>query len=88
VRRFSGQGVRASFEEAERQGWPWKARIRKLAAAPAGYTPNTLVTEWLTLHCIGPWASKRRAGWVEVRFLREDDRRRAAAHFAALGQLG
>jgi hypothetical protein len=75
--------VRVRFAEAVRLAWPSRAWVAKPADAPAGYTPNTVLTEWLTLNCAGPWAAQGHGDHIEVRFERVADRERAQSHFAA-----
>lgn len=76
--------MRVRFPEARRAGWPERAWILKPSAVPAGYTPNTVVTEWLTLNCRGLWACQGHGERVEVRFADTIDAERARAHFSAL----
>ncbi len=73
--------MRVRFPDAMRAGWPERAWILKPSAAPAGDTPNTVVTEWLTLNCRGQWACQGLGERVEVRFA---DAERDRAHFSAL----
>jgi hypothetical protein len=75
--------MRVRFAEAVRQAWPAHGWIVKPAAAPPGYTPNTVVTEWLTLNCREPWASQGQGDRLEVWFASEDDAHRARLHFGA-----
>ena len=77
--------MRVRFADAARQAWSDRGWIAKPAMAPAGYTPNTVITEWLTLNCTGAWAAQGRGRRLEVVFAGEDDATRARAHFAALG---
>ena len=77
--------MRARFGQAEAEGWRWGAIILKPADPPAGYTANTVLTEWLTVRCAARWASHARRGWLEVRFEAEADYRAAQAHFLAAG---
>jgi hypothetical protein len=76
--------MRVRFPEAVRLGWRWCGQVVKPAEAPPGYTPNTVVTEWLTLNCLGAWASEGHSDRLYVRFAREEDARRAREHFSAL----
>ncbi|HEX3364575.1 hypothetical protein [Phenylobacterium sp.] len=76
--------MRVRFPEASRAGWPERGWILKPATAPAGYTPNTIVTEWLTLNCRGLWACQGLGERVEVRFASAEDAERVRAHFSAL----
>jgi hypothetical protein len=75
--------MRARFAEAVDLGWPDRGWILKPSEAPAGYTSNTVLTEWLTLNCAGPWASQGHGHWIEVRFGQAADAARARAHFSA-----
>jgi hypothetical protein len=77
--------MRVRFEQATAAGWPWKGRILRPETAPAGYTGNTVLTEWLTLNCAGPWASKRRSRWLDVLFSSEADALRAYHAFKPQG---
>ena len=54
------------FPEASRAGWTLGGWILKSPTAPSGYTPNTVVTEWRTLNCRGPWASSGVASAAEA----------------------
>jgi hypothetical protein len=45
--------------------------------APKGYTPISLLTEWLTLNCRGDWSSRARKHGVVLRFAAAADYRRA-----------
>jgi hypothetical protein len=76
--------MRGRFGQAVEAGWG-KGGVLKPPAAPAGYTPNTLVTEWLTLNCMDAWAAQGRGDWIEVRFARSEDEVRARDHFSAIG---
>jgi hypothetical protein len=76
--------MRVRFAEAVMQAWPARGWIVKPAAAPPGYTPNTVLTEWLTLNCTGAWASQGQGDRLEVRFARDEDAERARSHFRAL----
>lgn len=75
--------MRVRFAEAVRHAWSARGWIVKPAAAPLGYTPNTVVTEWLTLNCRGPWASQGQGDRLEVWFSSADDADRAQLHFGA-----
>ena len=75
--------VRVRFPEAE--SWDLTGAVRFPARAPPTYTPTTLITEWLTLNCVGDWAAHRRRGWIEVRFSRAEDAEDARRHFTASG---
>ena len=77
--------MRVRFQKALREGWAAGGGVRRPAVAPAGYTPHTVITDWLTLNCAGAWASQVRRGWIEVHFASAADAARAKAHFAALG---
>jgi hypothetical protein len=77
--------VRVRFGQALEAGWRDAGGILKPASAPAGYTPNTLETEWLTLNCTGAWAAQGRGHWLDVRFARTEDAVKARMHFAAIG---
>jgi hypothetical protein len=77
--------MRVRFQAGVRDGWV-RGGIFKPAVAPAGYTRQTAITEWLTLNCQGAWAGQTRNGWFEVQFERAADAARAEAHYAALGQ--
>lgn len=58
-----------------------QAAFRKTSAPPAGYTANTVITEWLTLHCQGVWGSFSDGPVVRVRFTDPQDLARALAYF-------
>jgi hypothetical protein len=58
-----------------------EASFRKPPAPPPGYTGNTVITEWLTLHCRGDWGSLSDGAFVRVRFADPADCDRAAARF-------
>lgn len=58
-----------------------QAAFRKPMAPPSGYTPNTVITEWLTLHCRGDWASLSDGPVVRVRFTVAADHAAARARF-------
>ena len=55
--------------------------VSRPAAAPEGYTPLILLTEWLTLNCRGDWASRARGEEVVVRFADPIDCARASARW-------
>jgi hypothetical protein len=74
--------MRVRFAEAVRQAWPARGWILKPATAPPGYTPNTVVTEWLTLNCRDCWAGQGRGDRLEVWFASEDDADGARRHFS------
>ena len=74
--------MRVRFGEALNAGWNG-GRVAKSAGAPIGYTPHTVVTEWLTLNCVGPWACQARRAWIDILFAHPDDARRARDHFGA-----
>lgn len=77
---------RVRFEEVGACGrQPCEARFRKPAAPPAGYTGNTVVTEWLTLNCRGSWGSRSDGRSVHVRFAEPDDCARAVEALTAMG---
>lgn len=75
--------MRVRFQEAE--AWGSTGGVRFPAHAPPTYTPTTVITEWLTLNCVGDWAAHRRRGWLEVRFSGAEDAEAARRHFTALG---
>jgi hypothetical protein len=77
--------MRVRFEAAAQLNWPRWGRIRKPVDVPPGYTGNTVITEWLTLNCAGPWASKRSQFWLDVLFSAEADAERAIAVFRPQG---
>jgi hypothetical protein len=72
------------FPQAVRAGWSLGGWILKSPTAPSGYTPNTVVTEWLTLNCRGDWACRGLGDRIEVRFDDAEDAERARAFFSAL----
>jgi hypothetical protein len=76
--------MRVQFAQAVREGWSEGGRIAKPASAPAGYTPHTVVTEWLTLNCRGIWAAAGRGAAIEVRFANPEDADLARRHFSYL----
>lgn len=80
--------MRVGFDDARREGWTQAGRVAKPATAPAGYTPHTVVTEWLTLNCRGAWACQGRKHRIEILFREAADARRARLHFQALGLWG
>jgi hypothetical protein len=80
----SGHGMRVRFKDAVREGWSAGGRIAKPASAPPGYTPHTVVTEWLTLNCHGRWAAEGRGTTIEVRFSEPEDADQARRHFSYL----
>jgi hypothetical protein len=57
------------------------ATFRKPTSPPQGYTGNTVITEWLTLHCRGDWGSLSDGAFVRVRFADPEDCARAKARF-------
>jgi len=77
--------MRVQFQKSIPAGWS-AGGILKPAMPPAGYTRHTAVTEWLTLNCLGAWASQSRSGWIEVHFDLASDHERARDHFKALSQ--
>ena len=77
--------MRIRFDAAGLAACRWSGRILKPVSAPLGYTPHTVVTEWLTLNCAGDWAGRHRKRWLEVCFAQRADAARARGHFAGLG---
>jgi hypothetical protein len=73
--------------EGQVEGWV-EARLPKPRVAPAGYTANTVITEWLTVNCRGDWASHAVARELRVRFAETTDRDRAVARFGVKGAAG
>ena len=82
---LSGWGMRVRFDALALDACRWPGRILKPSTAPAGYTPHTVVTEWLTLNCTGDWAGQRKTRWLDVCFARVEDAERARKHFEELG---
>jgi hypothetical protein len=79
---------RVRFQKGESQGVGWsEARLPKPPTAPAGYTRNTLITEWLTVTCRGDWASHATSRELRVRFADPEDRLRAVARFGEAADL-
>jgi hypothetical protein len=78
--------VRFQKENYGLAGWS-EAWLPK-PAPPAGYTGNTVITEWLTVNCQGDWASPAGARALHVRFADADDRARAVARFGELSGSG
>jgi hypothetical protein len=76
--------MRVRFGQATREGWTEGGRIAKPSTAPDGYTPHTVVTEWLTLNCRGLWAAEGRGATIEVRFAELEDAEQARRHFSYL----
>jgi hypothetical protein len=73
---------RVRFQAAGQDSGGWsEARLPKPRSAPAGYTANTVITEWLTVNCRGDWASHAIARELRVRFAELSDRDRAVARF-------
>jgi hypothetical protein len=58
-----------------------EAALRKPQPPPAGYTGNTAITEWLTLHCRRDWGSISDGPVVRVRFADPEDCARARERF-------
>ena len=79
---------RQRFEQlsAEPSGYHELVLLRP-NAAPEGYTPLILLTEWLTLNCRGDWASRAKGDEVVVRFADQADRARAAGQWLELARL-
>lgn len=77
--------MRVSWVDMARRKDPLAVRLRKPQTVAAGYTPNTLITEWLTVHCRGDWASQSRPTALLVWFADPADFARATAHFEAIG---
>jgi hypothetical protein len=77
---------RVRFQSSGEQVEAWtEVRVPKPRVAPAGYTANTVITEWLTVNCRGDWASHAITREVRVRFAEALDRHRAVAHFGVKG---
>jgi hypothetical protein len=77
--------MRVRFGQAKAAGWAWSGRILRPERPPPGYTGNTVLTEWLTLNCVGPWASKHSRRWLVVLFAEEADAVRAYETFMPQG---
>lgn len=76
--RLSRKAVAARLAEPH-----WEASLRISERPPQGYTANTVVTEWMTLHCRGDWASQSAgAGRILVWWFSEADHDRACATLA------
>jgi hypothetical protein len=75
--------MRARYDQTA--DWRRRGQVLKGGDVPAGYTANTVITEWLTLNCEGPWACHGRPRWIGVAFDREADATRARAHYEGLG---
>ena len=56
-------------------------------AAPNGYTPLILLTEWLTLNCRGDWASRAKGDEVVVRYASRADYSRVAERWLKASHL-
>ena len=77
--------MRIRFDAAGLAACPWSGRILKPATAPVGYTPHTVVIEWLTLNCVGDWAGRHRKRWLAVGFAQRADALLARSHLTGLG---
>ena len=77
--------MRVRFQVSTEEGWRYRGQILKVKGAPSGYTPNTVITEWLTLNCVGAWACRGRPRWIDVAFANRDDALRAGSHYRAAG---
>ena len=77
--------MRVRFSQAVTEQWPHRGTVSKPGSAPAGYTPNTVVTEWLTLNCRAAWAAFGQNRRIDVRFSQADDAARARNHFSSVG---
>jgi hypothetical protein len=76
--------MRVRYGQAVGEGWTEGGRIAEPSTAPDGYTPHTVVTEWLTLNCRGLWAAEGRGSTIEVRFAEPQDAEQARRHFSYL----
>lgn len=74
--------ARVHFKDIEDRGDWLEVRLRK-PEPPAGYTGNTVITEWLTVNCRGDWASKVERQLLRVRFAERADRDQAVARFGS-----
>lgn len=79
--------ARVRFKDIEDRADWLEVRLRK-PEPPAGYTGNTVITEWLTVNCRGDWASKVERQLLRVRFADLADRDRAVARFGGLPSTG
>lgn len=72
--------ARVRYEELDGRARA-RATLLKPSPAPAGYTGNTAVTEWLILNCRGDFGSVSDGHAVRVRFADPEDCARALARF-------